>query len=66
MSSGWCDWWSKPMPRPGPRRPQVAIRLDVEKLARLDAVARHLVMSRSDLIRYAIDKVLDPWSKETL
>ena len=46
------------MPRPGPRRPQVAVRLDTGTLAKLDALAQHWDVTRSDIIRDAVSAYL--------
>jgi len=48
------------MPRPGPRRPNTAVRLSEEAIAALDAIAKERGVKRSDIIREAIDQYLDP------
>lgn len=47
------------MPRPGPRRPLVNVRLSDDGVAFLDAEAERLGVTRSDVIRAA----LSAWSK---
>jgi metal-responsive CopG/Arc/MetJ family transcriptional regulator len=46
------------MPRPGPRRPQVAIRLSEEKIAEIDAFAEAEKANRSEIIRRLVDEAL--------
>ena len=46
------------MPRPGPRRPLVAVRMDDETVAALDRVAERNAMTRSDIVRAAIAEFL--------
>jgi predicted transcriptional regulator len=46
------------MPRPGPRRRQVAVRLSAEQVAALDAEAERQDVDRSEVVRQAIDKFL--------
>jgi antitoxin component of RelBE/YafQ-DinJ toxin-antitoxin module len=47
------------MPRPGPRRPLVNVRLSDDGVAFLDAEAERLGVTRSDVIRLA----LTAWAK---
>jgi metal-responsive CopG/Arc/MetJ family transcriptional regulator len=42
------------MPRPGPRRPMVAVRLSPDVLARVDAAAAVAGVNRSEMIRRLI------------
>ncbi len=42
------------MPRPGPRRPLVALRLAEDEIARVDEVAQQLEVNRSEAIRRMI------------
>lgn len=49
------------MPRPGPRRPLVAVRLSDEEIAAVDAIAEARGVTRSDVIR---DAVRDAIQKE--
>lgn len=42
------------MPRPGPRRPLVAVRLSEEEIARVDALAAEDEVTRSEEIRRLI------------
>lgn len=46
------------MPRPGPRRPYVALRLDAEGLARIDAEAERRGLNRSETMRLMLDYAL--------
>ena len=50
---------SRPLPRPGPRRPLINVRLSAEGVAFLDSEAERLGVNRSDVIRLA----LAHWSK---
>ncbi len=53
------------MPRPGPVRPSVTLRLDADTLAYLDAVAAEMGegVTRSDLVRFAIRQAMqDHWT----
>lgn len=43
------------MPRPGPRRQQVAVRLSAEQIAALDAEAERQGVDRSEVVRQAVD-----------
>ncbi len=47
------------MPRPGPVRPSVTLRLDAETIAYLDAAAKRVNVTRSDLIRRAVQIAVD-------
>lgn len=54
------------MPRPGPRRPYVAVRLSAEGLAHIDAEAERRGLNRSEMMRlmlsYAEAKMPTNWS----
>lgn len=39
------------MPRPGPRRPQVAVRLSADGIDALDALAADAGVNRSEMVR---------------
>lgn len=49
------------MPRPGPRRPLMSLRVDAETLTTLDDLAARLGVTRSDLVRRMIEKALTSW-----
>ena len=42
------------MPRPGPRRPLVAVRMTDDEIAAIDTIAHALHITRSDVIRDAV------------
>jgi len=44
------------MPRPGPVRPSVTLRLDADTIAFLDAIAKRDGTTRSELIRRLIER----------
>ena len=46
------------MPRPGPVRPSVTLRLDADTIAYLDATAEREGGTRSELIRRAIESAV--------
>lgn len=46
------------MPRTGPRRPYVPVRLDPEQLERIDALAAEHDLNRSEVVRKLIDWAL--------
>jgi predicted transcriptional regulator len=46
------------VPRPGPRRPNTAVRLSDKQLGALDDIAKRRRVRRSDIIREAIDQYL--------
>jgi metal-responsive CopG/Arc/MetJ family transcriptional regulator len=46
----------KALPRPGPRRPLVAVRLTTEEITAVDHLAEQRGVSRSDVIRDAIQR----------
>jgi hypothetical protein len=48
----------KTLPRPGPRRPLVAVRLATEEITAVDALAEQRGVNRSDVIRDAIHREL--------
>jgi len=47
------------MPRPGPVRPSVTLRLDADTIEYLDMWAADKGVTRSDLIRQAIESALN-------
>ena len=47
------------MPRPGPRRPQIAVRLAEEEVARIDHLAEQADVNRSEMIRRLLAEELD-------
>jgi len=53
------------MPRPGPRRPNTAVRLSEDARAALDAIAKERGVKRSDIIREAIDLYLNAYQKNS-
>lgn len=46
-------------PRPGPRRPLIAFRLDVAQIQAIDEIAETTDVTRSDVIRDAIAQYLE-------
>ncbi len=51
------------MPRPGPRRPILGIRLDPDIIAGLDAIATATGTTRSDVARDAITRSVNRRTK---
>jgi len=49
------------MPRPGPVRPSVTLRLDADTIAWLDKAAEEAGVTRSDLIRRAVEVKIAGW-----
>lgn len=52
------------MPRPGPRRPNIGIRMGDDLVARLDQVADKHGISRSDVVRMMLEYALDHMPKD--
>ena len=48
------------MPRPGPRRPALAVRIDADELATLDRQAAAIGITRSELARRILSYALQP------
>ena len=53
------------MPRPGPRMPQMPVRMPAEEIAAVEAVAEREETSRSEaarlLISYAVPRMPEGW-----
>jgi Arc/MetJ-type ribon-helix-helix transcriptional regulator len=47
------------MPRPGPRRPIVCVRLSDQQIAAIDQLADEAGVNRSEIIRSAVDLLVE-------